>query len=44
MSTSPDAIFPHTAQLEIPLLLNNVQADFVDLPVRGWGRSPAALA
>ena len=33
----PDAIFPHTSDLEIPILLPNCQADFVDLPVRGWG-------
>ncbi|MHC4120280.1 MAG: DUF4417 domain-containing protein [Planctomycetota bacterium] len=37
VTESPDAIFPHTADLEIPLLLENRQADFIDLPVRGWG-------
>ena len=37
MTIAPDAIFPHTAELEIPILLENRQANFVDLPVRGWG-------
>lgn len=34
---APDAVFPHTSDLEIPILLPNYQANFVDLPVRGWG-------
>lgn len=34
---APDAVFPHTHDLEIPLLLETYQASFVDLPVRGWG-------
>ena len=33
----PDAIFPHTSKYEIPILDERYQADFVDLPVRGWG-------
>jgi hypothetical protein len=37
MGNVPDAIFPHTSELEIPLLLPEYQADFVDLPIRGWG-------
>jgi hypothetical protein len=34
----PDCVFPHTAGLEIPLLDITKQAQFVDLPVRGWGQ------
>ena len=34
---TPDAIFPHTKELEIPCLDLEKQADFIDLPVRGWG-------
>ena len=37
MTNVPDAIFPHTSDLELPLLMEDRQADFVDLPVRGWG-------
>jgi hypothetical protein len=37
MTIVPDAIFPHTALLEIPQLMIGRQADFCDLPVRGWG-------
>jgi hypothetical protein len=37
MSKTPDALFPHTPHYEIPLLNVDRQADFVDLPVRGWG-------
>jgi hypothetical protein len=37
MNAAPDAIFPHTAELEMPILDQYKQADFVDLPVRGWG-------
>jgi len=33
----PDAIFPHTPELEMPVLDIKRQADFIDLPVRGWG-------
>jgi hypothetical protein len=33
----PDAIFPHTPELEIPILAKSMEADYVDLPVRGWG-------
>lgn len=36
-SIAPDALFPHTSDLEIPILLEDYQANFVDLPVRGWG-------
>lgn len=37
MNIVPDAIFPHNAKWEIPILRIDKQADFVDLPVRGWG-------
>jgi len=37
MTDVPDAIFPHTALLEVPILMEGRQADFIDLPVRGWG-------
>jgi len=33
----PDALFPHTSKLEIPILDPSRQGRFVDLPVRGWG-------
>ena len=33
----PDAMFPHTAELEIPRLDPTRQGRFVALPVRGWG-------
>lgn len=33
----PDALFPSEGPFEIPLLRAGQQADFVELPVRGWG-------
>jgi len=33
----PDAMFPHTSELEIPQLDITKQAKFCDLPIRGWG-------
>src|SRR5690606_30145181 len=35
-SIVPDALFPMT-ELGVPLLRPDMQADFVDLPVRAWG-------
>lgn len=33
----PDALFPTDNEWDIPTLFLPLQADFVDLPVRGWG-------
>jgi len=33
----PDALFPTVNEWDIPTLYLPLQADFVDLPVRGWG-------
>lgn len=33
----PDTVFPTDNHLEIPVLRRDMQADFIDLPVAGWG-------
>ncbi len=35
----PDTVFPTDNDYEIPVLRRDLQADFVDLPVTGWGAS-----
>lgn len=35
---APDALFPTDNDFDIPVLMLGRQADYIDLPVRGWGQ------